>query len=305
MQIIKDITLDFYNNDNVCVRAKAGDNGRFVRCSITDNGTQYPIPENAAAYIACGNTWQMCRIADNKVLAPLTPPMLSAGIKKCQVELMSAQDKLTSMSFTLLVEESARNDGAAEGDPRLSLVDELLQESRETAKQVQELEEEIQTKLESGAFKGEKGDTGAKGDKGDQGQKGDKGNVGPVGPTGETGPIGPTGNTGPAGPTGPSGEKGDKGGRGEKGERGDTGATGARGLPGETGAKGEKGDKGDTGPQGPAGPKGDDGIVSSIDMGMFAMLVRDGHLYMLTDDGQTPPPLKILDGRLKYVIEEV
>lgn len=63
--------------------------------------------------------------------------------------------------------------------------------------------EDVQGKLDSGAF---------------------------VGPQGDQGPQGPKGDPGPQGPQGEQGEQGQQGPQGEQGEKGDTGAQGAPGL---------------------------------------------------------------------------
>ena len=77
---------------------------------------------------------------------------------------------------------------------------------------------DLQEKVDSGYFKGDKGDKGdtgeqgiqgEKGDKGDKGEKGDKGDTGATGPEGPEGPRGPQGEQGPEGPQGPQGEPGD------------------------------------------------------------------------------------------------
>ena len=104
-----------------------------------------------------------------------------------------------------------------------------------------------------------------------------------------TGPQGPQGIQGQTGATGPMGPAGPQGVQGEKGE---TGPQGPQGIQGE---KGEKGDKGD-----PGAP----GVVTEIDIGFFAMQIKsDGNLYIITNDSESPPPLKINeDGDLIYTV---
>ena len=86
--------------------------------------------------------------------------------------------------------------------------------------------DDLQEKVDSGYFKGDKGDRG------------------------DTGPQGPIGLTGPQGERGLTGERGPQGEVGPKGDTGSTGATGA------TGPMGPTGPKGDTGATGPAGRDG-------------------------------------------------
>lgn len=72
------------------------------------------------------------------------------------------------------------------------------------------------------------------------------------------------------------------------------------------------GPKGDTGPQGPQGiqgPKGDKGedgtaTITKLDPGVFGMSVKKGHLILTHNDTDPAPPLKVIDGRLKYLIGE-
>ena len=83
--------------------------------------------------------------------------------------------------------------------------------------------DDLQEKVDSGYFKGDKGDPG------------------------DTGPQGPIGLTGPQGERGLTGERGPQG---EAGPKGDTGSTGATGATGPMGPTGPKGDTGETGPAG-------------------------------------------------------
>ena len=91
------------------------------------------------------------------------------------------------------------------------------------------------------------------------------------------------------------------------GPTGATGPQGEQGIPGIPGKDGEQGPKGDTGPVGPVGPPGRDAnaAITSLDPGIFAMSVESSHL-LLTYNGSDPaPPLKIVEGRLVYILDEV
>ena len=61
-----------------------------------------------------------------------------------------------------------------------------------------------------------------------------------------------------------------------------------------------------TGEPGPPGPPGKDGELTLLDLkpGVFAMEVEAGHLFLLHNTTDPVPPLKIEDGRLKYIIDE-
>lgn len=77
-----------------------------------------------------------------------------------------------------------------------------------------------------------------------------------------------------------------------KGEQGEIGPKG------EQGEQGEKGEKGDPGEDGTA-------VVTEITPGMFAMSISaEGHLIITHHASEAPPPLKIVDGHLKYIIGE-
>lgn len=92
-----------------------------------------------------------------------------------------------------------------------------------------------------------------------------------------------------------------------RGATGATGPQGEQGIQGEPGKDGENGPRGDTGPVGPQGPAGKDAnaAITSLDPGIFAMSVESGHL-LLTYNGSDPaPPLKIVEGRLVYILDEV
>ena len=72
------------------------------------------------------------------------------------------------------------------------------------------------------------------------------------------------------------------------------------------GAKGDTGPQGPQGIQGPAGPPGANGTatIMRLDPGVFAMSVREGHLILTHNTSDPVPPLKVVDGRLKYIIGE-
>lgn len=79
------------------------------------------------------------------------------------------------------------------------------------------------------------------------------------------------------------------------------------GPTGPTGPQGPEGPEGPPGIQGPQGPPGEDGTatVLELDPGMFAMSVNEeGHLILTHNTADPAPPLKIVDGRLKYIIGE-
>lgn len=166
---------------------------------------------------------------------------------------------------------------------------EFFIQASETLGRMNTTVEDVQNKLITGFFKGEKGDKGDRGERGlqgVQGLKGDKGEQGLRGIQGATGAKGEKGDKGDAftysdftsaqlaSLKGAKGDKGEQGIQGEKGEKGDRGIQGVAGMRGDKGApfvysdftsaqlaalKGAKGDKGEQGIQGIKGDKGEKG----------------------------------------------
>jgi hypothetical protein len=120
----------------------------------------------------------------------------------------------------------------------------------------------INARMASGEFKGEKGDTGPAGPAGPQGEKGLQGGAGAAGAPGE------------AGATGPQGEKGEKGDKGDKGDAGEAGAAGAAGAAGRDGVDGQNGTDGAQGIQGIQGLQGEKGDTGED--GDSVLAVQDG-----------------------------
>ena len=78
-----------------------------------------------------------------------------------------------------------------------------------------------------------------------------------------------------------------------------------KGETGDTGPRGPQGIQGVQGPPGKDGENGGNGIVTELGPGLFGMYVNEeGHLIMVVNQGEEIPPLKIVEGRLKYVLGE-
>lgn len=78
-----------------------------------------------------------------------------------------------------------------------------------------------------------------------------------------------------------------------------------KGETGDTGPRGPQGIQGVQGPPGKDGENGGNGIVTELGAGFFGMYVNEeGHLIMVVNQGEEIPPLKIVEGRLKYVLGE-
>ena len=115
MQTIKEIYLDFYQSEPVLVTAKQGDNVRFLRVTLLDNGNRFSIPDGATASFARGEVWNACTINDDgSILAPSTADM-KPGRFPAEIELYAGTEKLSSWNFILAIQPSARNDSAIEG----------------------------------------------------------------------------------------------------------------------------------------------------------------------------------------------
>ncbi len=93
------------------------------------------------------------------------------------------------------------------------------------------------------------------------------------------------------------GEQGPQGIQGIQGPEGKQGLTGPQGPKGEQGLQGEqglRGPQGIQGPQGPKGEKGDSGVLVSVDKN-YAFEIRNGHLFCVYADADTPPNAKLND----------
>lgn len=205
MQIIKEIYLNFYSETiPPMVHAKEGDNGRYIRVVILDNAAAYTIPANVIARIASGDVWNNCTISNNSILACLTPDMLTSGRHPCQIELIQGNTKLTTVSFTLEVEKSARNDGAIEGSNDYGVLDQAIDraekaykdaekasaEADKQAGRAQNIADIVTAKLDNGELRGP---AGTPGKDGAPGRTGDTGNPGKDGEPGQPGPKGESG----------------------------------------------------------------------------------------------------------------
>ena len=140
MQIIKEIYLNLYDQPVVNVYAKQGDNGRYIKATILDNAIVYTIPADASARIASGGVWNNCTVSNNSVMACLTPDMLKPGQNLCQIELIQGNTKLTTVSFILSVEKSARNDIAIEGSTEFGTLDKAITDAQKVINEAETAE---------------------------------------------------------------------------------------------------------------------------------------------------------------------
>lgn len=227
------ITLDIHAMSSpVSLNVKKTESGKQIRVTLREDGAPYGVSSECYAVFSGKKPdgtklWNSCVIDGDEIVYQITKQTTAVcGIVPCQIRLYGAGGKLIcSPDFTLIVDANS-----VEDDEVVLVSENEVTALTELVSEATTLIDDVEAKLESGAF------------------------VGPQGPEG---------------PQGEKGEKGDTGAQGEKGEKGDAftysdftsaqlaslkGEKGDQGVQGDTG---EKGEKGDTGPQGPQGEKGD------------------------------------------------
>lgn len=178
--IIKQISVDVAaKNVLLSILAKQYDaNSRFLNVRLTDEGKNINVtPDSFVTLNACREDNQSKAFSgvvneDGTVTVPIAYWMLELdGQVKCDISVInSEQHKLTSTSFTISVEAAAYSGTEISEDDQYDPLVKLIAE-------VKTLEEDIETKLANGEFKGEKGEQGIQGIQGEKGDKGDKGDV--------------------------------------------------------------------------------------------------------------------------------
>ena len=120
---------------NYLVSAKQGDRAtRYVVARLLNGGVEYTIPTNAKAYINIAKpdgkfVYNSCTFNGAAVTAELTSQALAAaGTAHCDIEIKSRDEKqlITSASFTIEIEKSARDDNAILSSNELSVLDAKL-----------------------------------------------------------------------------------------------------------------------------------------------------------------------------------
>ena len=201
------ITLDVQQTGTAAfVAVKKGDIGRKIIITLADGGFPYVITPDCYAVLTAdkpdGNSlFNHCEIEGNTIVYEITEQTVSAvGRMMCEVKLYGADDAvITSALFRIIVSGTVYKDGNAESTSEYSALDKLVGEANSLINEVEE-------KLESGAFIGPEGQPGPQGIQGEPGPKGEQGEPGAQGPQGIQGEVGPAG---PPGPEGPAGEVSD------------------------------------------------------------------------------------------------
>jgi hypothetical protein len=153
------ISLDIQDHSsNVLVRTKKGDTGRMLLITLTDGRNPYAITEECRAVFAAkkadGNIlYNACSIVGNVIAYEFTAQTTCvAGRADCEIKLYGADDKLlTSAQFALMVVDTVYNEGdEVESEKEVSALTALVSETIE-------LIEDVEDKVESGAFRGDPG----------------------------------------------------------------------------------------------------------------------------------------------------
>ena len=155
------ISLNIHNHSSqVLLRAKKGDTGRILLITLTDGRNPYPITEECRAVFAAkkpdGNIlYNKCSTAGNVIVYEFTPQTTAAaGVVECEIKLYGTEYKLlTSARFTLLVVDTVYNDGELESTKEVTALTALVSEAID-------LMDDVEYKMESGAFKGDPGNPG-------------------------------------------------------------------------------------------------------------------------------------------------
>jgi hypothetical protein len=199
-----DIVLPLQNGATDVYRTiRKGDTAKVLRIFLTDGGVPYRVADGCHAYFI-GKTpadvpisiYHSCDIVDGVICYQLERTVVAqAGEMSCEIRLLGSDYSVISTpGFMLGIEETVYGDDVAEGaETQYQALDDMVVEGNNTIAEMRELTDEVQHKLDSGEFVGEKGDQGERGPQGIQGTKGDKG------------------DQGERGPQGPQGEKGDRG----------------------------------------------------------------------------------------------
>ena len=181
IRIIKELNVEVTKpNIFQAIVAKQYDmNTRFLKVTFVDCGQRIEIPNVPTAKVIINAERKDGQSKgfdgeineDGTVTVPLHSWMLELdGTVICDISVIDTETddnkKLTTTSFTLLVEKAAYGGDDVTSDPQYDVLVGLIGE--------------IETKLANGEFKGDKGDTGEQGPQGIQGPKGDKGDPGDV-----------------------------------------------------------------------------------------------------------------------------
>ena len=148
--IIKSIVAKQYDNDSRFLKVRLTNEGKQINVNPTSVVTINALREDDEAKAFAGTVNE-----DGTVTVPITNWMLELdGQIKCDISVINAeQRKLSSTAFTIQVEAATYDGGNISDDDKYDILVNLIAE-------VKSLEEDLETKLANGEFKGEKGDKG-------------------------------------------------------------------------------------------------------------------------------------------------
>lgn len=222
--MVHNIRITFGAQTQPQIEVQQGDyNSRTIQAfCYTTSGTlmNFDGKTVSVVYDVSGNPSEEYPVAVSGNMLTFTMPGLSAsaaGSGKLQLRIYGQESLLHSAVIPYTVKASLEpGQGQEDQVPLLVLLiqqaQEVIAEANAASDRANKVADDVQEKLDSGAFIGPKGDQG------------------PQGPKGDPGPQGPKGEQGEQGQQGPQGDQGPQGEQGEKGEKGDTGAQGAPGL---------------------------------------------------------------------------
>lgn len=180
------IYLDVHSyGSKVLLKAKKGDTGSLLFITLMDGRNPYVItPECYAVFTAKKADgkilYNKCTMFENMIVYEFTPQTTSCvGRVECEIKLYgSGNQLLTSAEFTLSVLETVYNaDDEVGSEKEVSALTALVSEATT-------LITEVEYKLATGAFVGEKGDKGDRGEIGPRGIQGIQGERGMQGISG-------------------------------------------------------------------------------------------------------------------------
>ena len=148
--LIKSIVAKQYDNDSRFLKVRLTNEGKQINVNPTSVVTINALREDDEAKAFAGTVNE-----DGTVTVPITNWMLELdGQIKCDISVINTeQRKLSSTAFTIQVEAATYDGGNISDDDKYDILVNLIAE-------VKSLEEDLETKLANGEFKGEKGDKG-------------------------------------------------------------------------------------------------------------------------------------------------
>lgn len=140
MQIVKELTIDLYNKISYPIMtAKQNDRAsRGIKINLVENGTKYIIPVGAVAKVNIkkpDNTYihNFCSIEDNCIIIELTSQALAvSGRALVDIELEIDKEILSSATFVLQIDESARNESSIISENQSTVIEKVIAKIEET-----------------------------------------------------------------------------------------------------------------------------------------------------------------------------